>query len=127
MDVTEQLPDILVAAFKTKERIVTEVYSLLAYLYVHLHGHMLKAQNEALTDVLQVMIAEYQIDFTVQPIQYFCPLCCSTQTEITQMKHRVISSYYTVPIRYHHLVHLRYIPERAITEIYDIRMVEVRI
>ena len=127
MDVTEQLPNILVSAFKTKERIVTEVYSLLAYLNVHLHGYMLKALNEALADVLQVMIAHDKIYLAMKPIKNLRPLCCSTQTEITQMKHCVINSYYTIPICYHYLVHLHYILERTIAEAYDIRMVEVRI
>ena len=106
---------------------MTEVYSLLAYLNVHLHGYMLKALNEALADVLQVMIAHDKIYLAMKPIKNLRPLCCSTQTEITQMKHRIIGSYYAVPVCYQGLIHLLYIFERAITETYDIRMVEVRI
>ena len=127
MDVTEQLPDILVAAFKTKERIVTEVYSLLADFDVHLHSHMLKAADESLSNVLQIVVTHDQIYLAIQTVEYLCPFCRTTQAEIAQVENRIIFTYHAVPIRYHHLVHLLYVLERTIAKPDDVRMIEVRI
>jgi hypothetical protein len=88
---------------------------------------MFKSTDEPLTDILQVVIAEYQIDLTVQPIQYLCPFGSTTQAKITQVEYRIIGSYDAVPVRYQGLIHLLYILERTIAEAYDIRMVEMRI
>ena len=127
MDVTEQLPDILVTAFKTKERIVTEVYSLLAHFDVHLHGNMFKATDESLSNILQIVVTHNQIDFAIQTVKYLCPFCRTTQAEIAQVENGVIFTYRIVPIRYHHLVHLLYVLERTIAKPNDVRMIEMRI
>ena len=127
MDVTEQLPDILVAAFKTKERIVTEVYSLLADFDVHLHSHMLKAADESLSNVLQIVVTHDQINFAIQTVEYLCPFCRTSQAEIAQVENRIIFTYHAVPICYHHLVHLLYVLERTIAKPDDVRMIEMRI
>ena len=94
---------------------------------MHLHGNVFKPIYESLTDVLQVMIAEYQVDFTVQTVKYFRPLCCATQTEITQVENSIICTYHAVPISYHHLVHLLSVLERTIAKPDDVRMIEMRI
>jgi hypothetical protein len=66
----EELPDILVAAFKAQERIVAEIDPLLAHHDVHLHCHMFKATDKALAQVLQIVIAHYQIDLTIQAVEH---------------------------------------------------------
>jgi hypothetical protein len=88
---------------------------------------MFKSTDEPLTDILQVVIAEYQIDLTVQPIQNLCPFGSTAQAEITQVEYRIIVSYGTVPVCYQGLIHLLYILERTVAETYDIRMIEMRI
>ena len=127
MNVAKQLPDVLICSPITEKRIVVQIDFLLPNLYEHLHCNMLKSTNEPLTDILQVVVAEYQIDLTVKPIQYLCPFGSTTQTEITQVKYRIIGSYGAVPVRYQDLIHLLYILERTIAKAYDIRMVEMRI
>ena len=60
-------------------------------------------------------------------VEYLCPFCRTTQTEIAQVENGVIFTYRIVPIRYHHLVHLLYVLERAIAKTDNVRMIEVRI
>ena len=127
MDVTEQLPDILVTAFKTKERIVTEVYSLLADFDVHLHSHMLKAADESLSNVLQIVVAHDQIYLAIQTFEYLCPFSCAAQAEIAQVENCIIFTYHAVPVCYHHLVHLLYVLEWTIAKLDNVRMIEMRI
>ena len=100
---------------------------MLAHFDVHLHGNVFKPVYESLTDVLQVMISEYQIEFAVQTVKYLCPFCRTTQAEIAQVENGVIFTYRIVPIRYHHLVHLLYVLERTIAKPDDVRMIEMRI
>jgi hypothetical protein len=88
---------------------------------------MLKSTDEPLTDILQVVVAEYQIDLTVQAIQYLCPFGCTTQTEIPQVEYRIIGSYDSVPVSYQGLIHLLHILERTVAETYYICMIEMRI
>ena len=53
----EELPDVLVAALEAKKWIVAEINPLLADHDVHLHCHMFKATDKALSQILQVVIA----------------------------------------------------------------------
>ena len=123
----EELPDILVTAFKAQERIVAEIDLLLAHHDVHLHRHMLKATDEALAQVLQVVIAHYQKDLSIQSVEHFGPLSSTTQAEISQVEYCVIGPDYPVPIRYQRFVHLLHILERSVAELDDVRMVEMGI
>ena len=59
-------------------RIVVQINLLFPHFYEHLHGNIFKSTDEPLTDILQVVVAEYQTDLTVQTIQYLCPFICST-------------------------------------------------
>ena len=61
----EELPNLSVAAFIAEEGIVTQIDPLLADSNMHLHCHVLKAADEALAQVLQVVIAEYQIYLSI--------------------------------------------------------------
>ena len=61
----EELPDLPVTSFKAEEGIVTQIDPLLADSNMHLHCHVLKAADEALAQVLQIVIAEYQINLAV--------------------------------------------------------------
>ena len=124
---SEELPHIFVASLKTQKRKVTQIYFLLADHYVHLHRHMFKASDESLSDILQIVIAEYQIDFTIQAIKHLCPFGSTTQTEIAQVEYCVIGSNDIIPVCYHGLIHLLYILERTVAEAYDIRMTKMRI
>ena len=69
----EELPDLPITAFKAEEWIVTQIDPLLADSNMHLHRHMLEAADEALAQVLQVVIAKYQINLAVQPVKHLCP------------------------------------------------------
>ena len=59
VDMPEELPNLPVTTLKAEEWIVTQIYPLLADSNMHLHRHMLKAADEALAQVFQVVIAEY--------------------------------------------------------------------
>ena len=104
---------------------MAEIDSLLAHHDVHLHCHMLKATDKALAQVLQVVIAHYQIDSTIQTVEHFGPLSSSTQTEVAQVKYCVIGSDYPIPIFYHRFIHLLHILKRSVAELDDVRMVEM--
>ena len=80
MNVTKQLPDILICSPITEERIVVQINLLLAHFYEHLHGNIFKSTDEPLPDILQVVVAEYQIDLTVKPIQYLYPFVRTAQS-----------------------------------------------
>ena len=69
----EELPDLPVTSFKAEEGIVAQIYPLLADSNMHLHRHVLKVADKALPQVLQVVIAEYQIYLAVQPVKHLCP------------------------------------------------------
>ena len=121
----EELPDVLVTAFKAKKGIVAEIDSLLAHHDVHLHCHMLKATDKALAQVLQVVIAHYQIDSAIKAVEHFGPLSSTTQTEVAQVKHCVIGPDYPVPIVNQCLIHLLHILERSVAELDDVRVIEM--
>ena len=78
----EELPDLPVTSFKAEEGIVAQIDPLLTHRNMHLHRHMLKAADEALAQVLQVVIAKYQINLAVQPVKHLCPLGGTTQAEV---------------------------------------------
>ena len=125
MNMPEELPDVLVAAFKAEERIVAQIDTLLAHHDVHLHRYMLKPTNEALAQVLKVVIAHYQINLAVQSVKHFRPFGSTTQTEVTQVKHCIVHSHDTIPIRDYRLVHLLHVLERSVAELDDVRMIEM--
>ena len=93
MNMAKQLPDVFICSPITEKRIVVQINLLFPHFYEHLHGNMFKSTDEPLTDILQVVIAEYQIDLTVQPIQYLCPFGSTTQAKITQVEYRIIGSH----------------------------------
>ena len=106
---------------------MTQVDLPLAYLYSHLHGHMLEPSEESLSDVLQVVVAKDEIDFAVQPVKKLCPLSRTSQTEVAEVEYGVIHSYCGIPIGYNRLIHLIHIPERTVAKPDDVRMVEMRV
>ena len=59
VDMTEELPNLPVTTLKAEEWVVTQIDPLLADSDMHLHRYMLKSADEALAQVLQVVIAEY--------------------------------------------------------------------
>ena len=121
----EELPDVLVATFEAKKGIVAEIDPLLAHHDVHLHRHVLKATDEALAQVLQVVIAHYQIDFSIKAVEHFCPLSGTTQAEIAQVEYCIVWFYDAIPIRDYRLVHLFHILERSVAELDDICVIEM--
>ena len=128
VDVTEQLPDVaFVSAVKAQKREVVQPDSLFAYFYVHLHCYKLKPVREALTEVFQVMIAEYQVDLSVQAVKNLGPFGGSSQTKIAQVEYGVIGLNYSVPVLNQRLVHLIYVLEGAVAESDYVGMVEMRI
>ena len=123
----KQLPHILVAAFEAEEGIVAKIDFPLAYLYAHLHGHVLEPSEESLADVLQVVVAEDEIYPAVQPVKKPCPLSRTSQTEVAEMEDSVVLSDRLVPIGDYRLVHLIDIPERTVAKPDDVCMVEMRV
>ena len=51
------------------------VYLLLIDFYMHLHRYMLKATIISLSQILNVVVANNQVNLTVEPIKDVCPLC----------------------------------------------------
>ena len=75
----------------------------------HFTGQPVYSQALKLLDkerILQIVVTHDQINFAIQTVEYLCPFCRTTQTEIAQVENGVIFTYRIVPIRYHHLVHL---------------------
>lgn len=76
---------------------------------------------------LDVVVAGYQIDGAIQPIQDIGPFPDTAHGEVSQMKDDAIWRYYTVPVGYHRLIHLFHIAERPLAEGHDVGMAEMSI
>ena len=58
---------------------MVEIYLLLAYLNMHLHRYMLKTTIISLPQILDVVVADNQVNLTIKPIKDIGPLCGATQ------------------------------------------------
>jgi len=106
---------------------MVEVNLAFAYLYIALHHYLFNAGTEALTQVLQVMIAHYQMNPAIEAVENFCPFCRAAKAEIAKMEHVIFRAHYPIPIGNERLVHFFHIPERTLTEPDDIGMIEMSI
>ena len=106
VDVTEQLPHVIVRTSIAQEGMVVEDNFLFLYLKIHLKCDLLEASNDGIAHVLDVVVADDQVDFAVQLVQYFVPLCCTSEGEIPQVEHLIILADYAVPVLDQRFVHL---------------------
>ena len=106
---------------------MVQIYPLFTDLYVHLHCHMFKSVNVALTYILQIMVAHNQIYLSVQPVKDFSPFGLTAKTEIAQMKDNVILPDCIVPIGDYGLIHHFHILKRPVAETNDIPMIKMGI
>lgn len=86
---------------------------------------MLEVFHIILPQVLDVVVACNKIDFPIQPIQYIYPFCRTSQTEIAQVKHDIIRTNHSIPVRNNRFIHVRHILERPAAELDNVRVVEV--
>lgn len=124
----EQLPHVVViATLKAQIGKMTQVDFLLPYLYAHRHCDVFKPVYETVSDVLEVMIAENEIDSAVETVKNPVPIVGTAKAEVAEMKHYIIRADYIVPVRYDCLVHFVNVTERTLAVVDYIRMVEVSI
>lgn len=125
---SEQLPDVVViASLKAEIGKVIQVDFLFPYLYAYRHCDVFKPVYESLPDVLEVVIAENEIDSSVETVKNPVPLIGVSKTEVAEMKHYIIRADYIVPVRYDCLVHIMSVTKRTPAVADYIRMVEMGI
>ena len=88
---------------------------------------MFKPVDETLPDVLEVVIAENEIDSAVETVKNPVPLIGTPKAEVAEMKHYIIRGYHVVQVRYECLVHFVDVAIRTLAVFDYIRMVEVGI
>ena len=106
---------------------MVEIYLLLAYLKVHLHRYMLKTTIISLPQILDVVVADNQVNLTIKPIKDIGPLCGATQTKVAEMKHNIVRADYAIPEGYECIVHTLHILKWPTTEADNIGVVEVSV
>lgn len=126
MHMAEQLPYIvMIATIKAQIRKVIQVDFLIAYLYAHRHCNVFKPIYEALTNILEVVIAENEIDSTVETVKSLIPFISSTETEVSEMEDDIIRSNHSVPVCDDGFVHLINRLERAIAILQYVGVIEM--
>ena len=124
----EQLPYIvMIATIKAQIRKVIQVDFLLAYLYAHRHCDVFKPIYEALTDILEVVIAENEIDPAVETVKSLIPFISSTETEVSEMEYDIIRTDHIVLVRDDGFIHLTDCFEWAVAVSQYVGMVEVSV
>ena len=106
---------------------MVEIYLLLSNLDVHLHRNMLKSAIISLSQILEIVVANNQINLTIKPIQDIGPLCGATQTKVAEMKHNIVRADYAIPVGYECFVHNLHILKWPTTEVDNIGVVEVSV
>ena len=106
---------------------MVEIYLLLAYLNMHLHRYMLKTTIISLPQILDVVVADNQVNLTIKPIKDIGPLCGATQTKVAEMKHNIVRADYAIPVGYECFVHNLHILKWPTTEVDNIGVVEVSV
>ena len=87
---------------------------LFANLNAHRHCNVLEPIYESLSDILEVMITENEVDSAVQTVEKLIPLFSSTETEVSEMEDYIIRPNHIVPVGDDGFVHLIDSLERAI-------------
>ena len=123
---SKELPNIIfVGTAEAEEGIVIQVYAVLIYHDMTLHNHLLEAIEESLSEILQIMIANYQVDFAIQSVKYLCPFGSTSQTEVAEVEYVVIRADDLIPIGYKRFIHVIDILKRTIAELKYVSMIEV--
>lgn len=76
---------------------MVQIYLLFTYFYMHLHCHMLKSVNIALTYIFQIVIAHNQIYLAVQPVKCFYSIQLNRQDKnrLNEKRYRLARLYYS--------------------------------
>ena len=128
MGVAEQLPHVvMITSLKTQIGKVVQVDFLFADLYAHRHCDVFKPVYESLSDILEVMITENEIDSAIQTVENLIPLVSSTETEVSEMEDYIIRPNHIVPVNDYGFVHLIDSLERAIAILQYVGMVEMSV
>ena len=64
-----------------------QINLLFIHLNIHLHRYLLEVFRVILPQVLDVVVAENKVYFSVQPVQYVYPFGRTAQTEIAQVEY----------------------------------------
>ena len=96
---------------------------MLFYHDVTLHHHFFEAVDESLAEILQIMIANNQMDLSIQAVEHLCPFCCTTKAKVSKVKYVIVHTDNAIPVRYHRLVHLFNVLEGTIAELYYVGIV----
>jgi hypothetical protein len=121
----EKLPGITKCTSIAEERAMVQVNLLFIYLNVHLHRDIFKIFRIILSQVLNIVITGYEIDFPVQPVEYLYPFSRAAKTEVTKMKDDIIRTNHTIPVGNKCFIHVFYILKWPATEPDDVSMIEV--
>lgn len=126
MDVTKQLPYVvMITSLKTQIGKVVQVDFLSADLYAHRHCDVFKPIYESLSDILEVMITENEIDSAIQTIYNLIPFIGSTETEVTEMEYDIIRANHIVPVGDYGFIHLTDCLERTIAILQYVGVIEM--
>ena len=106
---------------------MVEIYLLLPNLDVHLHCDMLKSAIISLSQILDIVVADNQVNLTIKPIKDIYPLCGATQTKVAKMKDYIVRADYAIPVGYECFVHNLHTLKWPTTKIDNIGVVEVSV
>lgn len=126
MDMTKQLPHVvMIASFKVQIGKVVQIDFLFADLNAHRHCNVLEPIYESLSDILEVMITENEVDSAVQTVEKLIPLFSSTETEVSEMEDYIIRPNHIVPVSDDGFVHLIDSLERTIAILQYVGVIEM--
>ena len=126
MDMTKQLPHVvMIASFKAQIGKVVQINFLFADLNAHRHCNVLEPIYESLSDILEVMITENEVDSAVQTVEKLIPLFSSTETEVSEMEDYIIRPNHIVPVSDDGFVHLIDSLERTIAILQYVGVIEM--
>lgn len=115
----------MIAALEAQIGKVVQVDFLLADLNAHRHCNMHKSVYEALSDTLEVVIAENEVDSAVQTVKNLIPLISTSETEVTEMEYGIIRADYIVPVGDDGFIHLVDILEWTIAILQYVGVIEM--
>ena len=128
MDMTKQLPHVvMIASFKAQIGKVVQIDFLFADLNAHRHCNVLEPVYESLPDILEVVIAENEIDPAVETVKSLIPFISSTETEVSEMEYDIIRANHIVPVSDDGFIHLTDCLEWTVAISQYVGMVEVGI
>ena len=69
---------------------MVQVDVMFVYYDVALHHHFFEAGDEPLAEILQIMIANNQMDLSIQAVEHICPFCSPTEAEVSKVKYVIV-------------------------------------